>query len=78
MRIASLGALGLILALPASAYAMGGQGGPHDNLASPYALYAPQSFPPPSWTVDNGAVEGRAVYVGRPAPHCSGERCMRQ
>jgi hypothetical protein len=47
----------------AEAYAMGGQGGPHDAQASPYALYAPESFAPPAWTQDQQAYVGQA-----PAP----------
>jgi len=66
------------LGLSASALGMGGEGGPADAWASPYALIAPQTLrQAPGW----GPPEGRSAYEGQGvAPiNCHGDRaCQRR
>ena len=78
-NIILIGAAGVFLsfAVAGGAMAMGGQGGPLDGFASPYALYYPQSIkPPPGW----GPLEGRSVYEGQGGRvDCRGDRaCERR
>jgi len=73
-KFAFFGTACLAVALAAGdALAGGNCGGPNDAVASPYSLYFPQSFAPPSWTQD------RAAYVAIVAqPPCqNGGPCSR-